>query len=276
MIGILIKRSGSRSNNTKAHQSSLRNVGSTRSSGHAVLTCCLLVWLAFLSGSITGCSSAATGNYDHPTQRPYSINNQVYYPIPSSYGFNQSGIASWYGPHFHGRPTSSGEIYDMHGMTAAHKTLPMNTMLLVKNLENDREIVVRVNDRGPFVQGRIIDLTHTGAQKLGILGNGTARVQIVALGEVGKNEQQIREQASHFYEGEYFVQIGSFTNPNNAARLQNRFLKAGHQTQVQKYQDGDDIFYRVQVFVGRHLQAAEQARIILEKRGYRNAFVIAN
>ena len=117
------------------------------------------------------------------TQRPYVIKGITYIPIPSASGYRESGIASWYGEPFHGRRTSNGEIYDMYGDTAAHKTLPMDTMLLVKNLDNGRSTVVRVNDRGPFVRERIIDLSFTKAKELGVVGKGTARVEIVALEE---------------------------------------------------------------------------------------------
>jgi rare lipoprotein A len=91
------------------------------------------------------------------------------------------GIASWYGPDFHGRRTANGEIYNMYGMTAAHKTLPFDTMLRVTNLENGRSVVVRVNDRGPYAKGRIIDLSKSAAEKIGMIGPGTARVRLEVL-----------------------------------------------------------------------------------------------
>ncbi|MCI5212251.1 MAG: septal ring lytic transglycosylase RlpA family protein [Candidatus Electrothrix sp. ATG2] len=115
------------------------------------------------------------------TQRPYVIEGQTYYPIPTAEGYEETGLASWYGDPFHGRKTANGETYDMYGVTAAHKTLPMNTMLLVKNLTNGKTTIVRINDRGPFVDGRIIDLSYTTAQELDIVRNGTEKVQIVAL-----------------------------------------------------------------------------------------------
>ena len=242
----------------------------------------LFVWLCIgLLAVGPGCSSAAQtqhvqkANYSHPTQRPYKINNRTYYPIPSSYGFQQRGIASWYGADFHGRKTSNGETYNMYAMTAAHKTLPMNTILLVQNLENNRELVVRVNDRGPFVRGRIIDLSYSAARELDIVGEGTAKVVITALGEAGKRQEEIMEMARGFYEGDYYVQIGAFTNPDNAIRLQNRFLEAGHKTIIKKYRGRKNLYYRVQVYVGNSLKDAAQARSILESRGYRDAFVVA-
>ncbi len=237
----------------------------------------LAVIVLSLSTSLPACSTAASKkHYSHPTQKPYVINNRIYYPIPSSYGFTQTGIASWYGEDFHGRKTSNAETYDMYEMTAAHKTLPMHTVLLVRNLENNREIVVRVNDRGPFVRGRIVDLSYTAAQKIGLIGRGTARVHLTALGDAQQGSEELKRLAKTFYEGEFYVQIGSFANQNNALRLQKRFTQAGHTTLIQKYYGPDRIYYRVHVYVGKTLQRAEQERIALERRGYKDAFVIAH
>ena len=104
-------------------------------------------------------------------------------------GYEEQGKASWYGEPFHGKKTSNGEIYNMYGDTAAHKTLPMDTMLLVKNLENGKTTTVRINDRGPFVQERILDLSYTKATTLGIIGKGTANVEIIALGQQQEPEE---------------------------------------------------------------------------------------
>ena len=112
---------------------------------------------------------------------PYEVLGKTYRVLPESRGFVEEGLASWYGNKFHGRQTSNGELYSMYGMTAAHKTLPIPSYVRVTNLENGRQIVVRVNDRGPFHSGRIIDLTYAGASKLGYLQKGTARVRIEAL-----------------------------------------------------------------------------------------------
>lgn len=111
----------------------------------------------------------------------YVVFGKRYYPKKSSRGHVERGLASWYGEPFHGRKTSSGEIYDMHGMTAAHKTLPLPTYARVTNLENGRSVVVRVNDRGPFHGPRIIDLSYTAAVKLGVHRKGTAPVEVRAI-----------------------------------------------------------------------------------------------
>jgi rare lipoprotein A len=109
-----------------------------------------------------------------------------YQPLPHARDFRQRGEASWYGRDFHGRQTASGEIYDMYAMTAAHKTLPLGTYVRVQNRDNNKTVDVRVNDRGPFVRGRIIDLSYTAAHKIGVVGPGTAAVEIAALGAATK------------------------------------------------------------------------------------------
>lgn len=215
-----------------------------------------------------------------PTQKPYKINGKTYYPIPSAQGFQQRGIASWYGSDFHGRKTSNGETYDMHGTTAAHKTLPMQTYLLVRNLENGREMTVRVNDRGPFHKGRIIDMTRTGASQLGFIDQGTARVEITALGEAttyrqGEQETERFKDHPDFQRGEFYVQIGSFIDHNNARRLKDRMVAAGRKSVVQEFDRGDRIFYRVQVRAGNDLSTAEQVEKQLNRSGYKDTFVVA-
>lgn len=112
----------------------------------------------------------------------YEVFGKRYYVLDTSDGFSERGIASWYGRDFHGKATSSGEIYDMRAMTAAHKTLPIPTWVEVTNLTNGRRIIVKVNDRGPFVDGRVIDLSQRAAEELDMIRDGTARVQVRALG----------------------------------------------------------------------------------------------
>ena len=111
----------------------------------------------------------------------YEIDGVTYRVLDTSEGYREEGIASWYGGYFHGRTTSSGDVYDMYLMTAAHKSLPLPTYVRVTNLANGRVVVLRVNDRGPFVGERIIDLSFTAATKLGMADSGTARVEVVAL-----------------------------------------------------------------------------------------------
>jgi rare lipoprotein A len=215
-----------------------------------------------------------------PTQKPYRINGRTYYPLPTAQGFEETGIASWYGADFHGRKTSNGETYDMHGLTAAHKTLPMDTWLLVRNQENGREITVRVNDRGPFVKERIIDLTKTGAGNLEFMNQGTARVKITALGEAetyrygGVATERFKTHPD-FQSGEFYIQIGSFTVEDNAQRLKEQMLAGGRKALIRKFDRGDQIFYRVQIRAGHNLPAAREVQRIMEESGFPGAFVVA-
>jgi peptidoglycan lytic transglycosylase len=116
------------------------------------------------------------------TKGSYTIRGKTYRPLKSvSHAFNQKGTASWYGPGFHGRKTASGEVYNMHALTAAHCTLPLDTLLKVTNLRNNREVIVRVNDRGPFVGDRMLDLSKAAADHLGMVKDGIAPVRIAVL-----------------------------------------------------------------------------------------------
>lgn len=224
--------------------------------------------------------SQPSRGYIPPTQRPYTIDGKTYYPIPSAYGYEETGVASWYGPQFHGRKTSNGETYDMQGLTAAHKILPMHTRVLVKNLTNDKEIVLRVNDRGPFVKERIIDLSLGAARALGVDGPGTAKVRVTALGEAERTMVggQVRDRfltSRNFDEGEFYVQIGAFTNRDNANRLKMAMESQGSKAIAHVYDQADGTrYYRVQVWAGCSLDAAKAEEQDWARR-YPGAFVIA-
>ena len=123
---------------------------------------------------------AAYGN-----KSPYTVLGRTYRVLPSAKGYRERGTASWYGKKFHGRRTSMREPYDMYAMTAAHKTLPLPSYVRVTNLDNGRSAVIRVNDRGPFVEGRIIDLSYAAAARLGVVGSGTGRVEVEAIVPAG-------------------------------------------------------------------------------------------
>ena len=114
-------------------------------------------------------------------KNPYTVLGKTYHLLPTADGYRETGVASWYGTKFHGRATANGEPYDMFAMTAAHKTLPIPAYVRVTNLDNDRSAIVRVNDRGPFHDDRIIDLSYAAAKKLGVFDRGTARVEVVAI-----------------------------------------------------------------------------------------------
>lgn len=239
----------------------------------------MTLFFTFLIFCFTMGSSFASRQYRKPaTQKPYVINDRLYSPLPSADGYEEIGIASWYGRDFHGRPTSNGETYNMHDISAAHKLLPMHTMLLVKNLNNGKEVVVRVNDRGPFVQGRIIDLSYGAAKQIALVHSGTARVKVTALGELQtdiETGKRLFKSHADLRSGEYFVQIGAFTKKYNGLKLQEKFLDAGHHAVITKAEVNGQLFYRVQVFVGRTLNSARKSEQALIKKGYKGAFILA-
>jgi len=155
----------------------------------------------------------------------YVVLGKRYHVLKNSTGFVQRGIASWYGNKFHGHKTSNGEIYDMYAMTAAHKTLPIPCYVQVTNLKNGRQVTVRINDRGPFHENRIIDLSYAAAKKLGITGNGTGLVEIRTI-EPGQPTIKTRiadngppVQISSTTKPLLYLQLGSFIERNNAESL---------------------------------------------------------
>ncbi len=213
-----------------------------------------------------------------PTQRPYEVNGERYQPIPSADGFSQEGVASWYGKKFHGRKTSNGETYDMYAMTAAHKTLPMNVHLKVTNLNNGKSTVVRVNDRGPFVRSRIIDLSYTAAKELDVVGPGTAPVRIEALGyrddaSVGATPQY-RQPASYDV-GPFMVQVGAFTVKENAYRLADKLKSQYGGSSVAEGWVNGQKFYRVRIGLYKTMALADEGLLNLETNGYPNSFIVA-
>ncbi|RLB63907.1 MAG: septal ring lytic transglycosylase RlpA family lipoprotein [Deltaproteobacteria bacterium] len=213
-----------------------------------------------------------------PTQRPYEVNGERYQPIPSADGFVQKGLASWYGKKFHGRKTSNGETYDMYAMTAAHKTLPMNVYLKVTNLDNGRSTVVRVNDRGPFVRSRIIDLSYTAANELGVVGPGTAPVRIEALGyrdDAQSGTTPHYTQLASYDVGPFMVQVGAFTVKENAYRLAEKLKSQyGSSAVVEGWVNGQK-FYRVRVGLYPSMALATDGLLQIETNGYPRGFIVA-
>ena len=134
---------------------------------------------------ITGCA-CTNPVLTQPKKCSYTVMGKTYFPMKAvKSGFCQSGVASWYGPGFHGKKTASGEVYNMNALTAAHNTLPLNTLVRVTNLDNHKRVLVRVNDRGPFVGDRLIDLSRAAAEKLNMVGPGTAHVRVEVLADNG-------------------------------------------------------------------------------------------
>ena len=178
---------------------------------------------------------SASGN------KPYSVYGVTYTPLADTSGYRERGVASWYGKKFHGRRTSSGEPYDMYAMTAAHKTLPLPSYVRVRNLQNDRSVVVRVNDRGPFLHNRLIDLSYAAAARLGILGAGTGVVEVEAVGPDEPATQVVKTYPLQIIPSaaaaeeisaapvqapaanpKLYLQVGAFTQRDNAVSLRDR------------------------------------------------------
>lgn len=181
----------------------------------------------------------AKSRYGNP--ETYTVLGRSYRVMPDNQGYMEIGIASWYGSKFHGRKTSNGETYDMLAMTAAHKALPIPTYLDVTNLENGRKVVVRVNDRGPFHEDRLIDLSYAAAAKLGINASGTARVQLKVI-DPQLQPKKIPYSDTH----SVYLQLGAFSKYQNAVKL-HRQLKHFPNPKIQTEQGPYSALYRVQV-----------------------------
>ncbi len=210
----------------------------------------------------------------------YEVFGEVYHPLQDAEGFTQVGIASWYGEEFHGRKTSTGETYDMHSMTAAHKILPFDTFVLVQNLETDKKIKVRINDRGPFVSGRIIDLSYGAARELGMVEQGTARVRVSALGKektvVEKGViKTLYEPEVNYGIGSFSVQVGSFASLENAERLVSRLSASFGDAHVVTSDRYNPPLYQVRVSRMSTLEAARGKVEELKQMGFKDSFVVA-
>lgn len=216
----------------------------------------------FIAGLIlTGCGQKTYRTIPgYP--KPYKVLGKWYQPIPDAKGFTQKGRASWYGKKFHGRKTANGEIYNMYAVTAAHKTLPLGTWVRVKNLENGRHIDVRVNDRGPFVSGRIIDLSYTAAKAIDMTKHGTARVKLTAISPpatVSKKKTVVSDET-----GRFSVQAGSFSEKENARRFMATLSKTYRDVHLVK--EGGVYKVRVGEFSTRN--GAESTKSALKGAGY--------
>ncbi len=187
--------------------------------------------------------------------RPYTVTTR-----PVVLGMSETGLASWYGPEFQGRRTSSGEVFDMRHLTAAHRDLPLGTWILVTNLDNGRAVEVRVNDRGPFASDRILDLSYAAADLLGMVGPGVVPVRVVV--------SRLEGGASVAGPLRFTVQVGSFAAEANARRLHQALAGIRPDVEIVRSAVGGDIFYRVRVgnFASRG-EAVAAARTLADQ-GY--------
>lgn len=186
---------------------------------------------------------------------------KVRLPESAAARLSQTGIASWYGPGFHGKATASGAIYDQNDFTAAHQTLPLGTHVRVTNLENGSSIEVLINDRGPFAKGRIIDLSHSAAHKIDMIGPGTARVRLDVLASPVKLSR-IPEAI------DYTLQLGSFTRMENARELRDRAARSFPQVAITPLQLRDGTFFRVHLGTFSSRDEAEEHARLLAQTGF--------
>jgi rare lipoprotein A len=207
-----------------------------------------------------------------PWQRPYSVDGERYVPLLHADGYREEGLASWYGAEEHGGPTSNGETFDMYRPTAAHKTLPLGCLIKVTNKLNGKSTVVRVNDRGPFVPGRIVDLSYRGAQDLDMVGRG---VTPVALEVVGAGNAAPSPSASPVSVSTYTLQVASFSDREKARIVSERMEKVLTYSTVRRYETERGSVYRVQAGKFRSRSDAEAARSSLARNGYPDTFIVA-
>ena len=259
LSGLMILLIGCQSNETtNNNDDSYQKVAKTSHSGQYVrpLKDGAPWWDVDVSNIPDATPSPHTGTYK---KNPYTVLGKTYYPKNSATGYKEVGMASWYGTKFHGQATANGELYDLYGMTAAHKTLPLPSYVKVTNLENNRSVILRVNDRGPFHSDRIIDLSFAAAKKLGYADTGTAKVRVesidpqqwdntksatvaqqqpqtsVTVTTQSVNDTQVSEyqpptnqhamaDTSNIQKGLY-LQVGAFANPDAAELLKQRLVK---------------------------------------------------
>ena len=240
---------------------------------------CPVIAMAFL-----GCSTAPRGRRPEPSPPPggqiYSVMGQTYRVMGTSRGFVQRGMASWYGTQFHGRKTSSGEVYDMEKFTAAHRTLPLGTYVKVKRTDGKGEsVVVKINDRGPFVDNRVIDLSRAAGRQLDMLEEGIAPVVVTALGEEvlrGRPDEITLQPRYDYNKGSFSVQVGAFTVRENAQRLAQRMKLQYGAADLSLFEQEDISFFRVRVGNFHTQEEAEAFKEKLVRSGeFESAFVVA-
>ena len=200
----------------------------------------------------------------------YQVRGKHYQVLESAENFSQTGIASWYGRKFHGHLTSNGEIYDMYAMSAAHKNLPLPTYLKVTNLVNNKSVIVRVNDRGPFHQSRIIDLSYSAAYKLDMLKTGTAKVKITAITDFSpKKAQKSKQQDLQASINSTYIQVFATSQVEVAQSTAAKLTKQYNQTV--KYPEHQGI-YRIQIGPINNLKTLNKLLKSLKANGYPSAY----
>jgi len=267
---------------------------------------CIFLWASCLSKKIIQSTPPPHCHYG----KPYQIKNKWYQPMTYVDYFEQRGIASWYGKKFHGRKTSNGETYNMYAISAAHKTLPLGTYVKVYNLDNKKCLTVRINDRGPFIEGRIIDLSYGAASRLGVVQKGTARVFIRTIkkqsktaalkrNKKGRQVKKVRQKkrehnlvkkvksikpiviqpkksSQELISGNCFqIQVGAFGNRQNAVSLCNRLKPLYNDSHIVVSSNGASSLYRVLIGNCMPQHKARYVERQLGHHGFQDAFVVA-
>ncbi len=214
--------------------------------------------------------------YGNP--KSYEVMGKRYYVMSSSKGYKERGIASWYGSKFHGKRTSSGEPYNMHAMTAAHKTLPLPTYVKVTNLKNGRQVILKVNDRGPFHENRIIDLSHTAAVKLGIkpVGTGFVEVEAIDAQTYSQTNSTIAKPKVSNSGVSLYLQLGAFISAQNAQQLQHKINSAaiGQSASISTIERQGQQFYRVRIGPLENTEQADALANTLNNKGFNQYRII--
>ncbi len=236
----------------------------------------LVIIILLLSGCSENRSFKLSKARMKATMRPYTIKGRTYHPTYVKVNDTMRGISSWYGPNFHGKYTSSGEVYNMYDKTAAHKTWPMNTMVLVENLDNGKSVVVRINDRGPFVRGRVIDCSYRAGKAIGLHKSGIARVKLTVLGFAGKIYKP-KSKASpppKVKLTNFGVQIGAFKSYEGAKKQKMKFLyKIGSKNRIviKKFDEVDGTLFRVWIL---GFNSEYEAKSFIKKKNIKGGVVI--
>ena len=242
----------------------------------------LLFMIAIIVLGFTGCSKKKRYKKGTPaTMRTYCVYGKTYKPTYVRLGQRMVGVSSWYGPKFHGKTTSSGERYNMHAHTAAHKTWPMNTMVKVTNLQNGKSTIVRINDRGPFVRGRIIDCSYAAGREIGLNRMGIAKVRIEVLGFGGKiptheAAKRLPRAKQMVVLTNFGIQVGAFRRREGAEIYRERHsrLDSRYKPIVKKMYDDDGVvIYRVWLM---GFVSEEEARDFMNCNNLPGAFIVRN
>lgn len=266
--------------------------------------CAQIISVILLIGLFNGCStvvekqdsapeiSVDTSNIENPVPKAeplskygnpasYEVAGKRYYVMNSRENYTEQGIASWYGTKFHGRRTSSGETYDMYAMTAAHKTLPIPTYVSVKNLDNQKQIIVRVNDRGPFHGDRIIDLSYVAALKLDIVKTGTGRVEVRSItnhGTIPPSQSSLNTVGNKNIDviapvSQHYLQVGAFSDRRNA---ENMVRELSLHTSAPIHIRNGERFYRVRIGPFPERAQAQAIETQLSDLGLNDAHVVVD